>query len=278
MSKKETSEVTGAGASGKGFKIMDRARGLLAKFQNGEMAIGGHVFLTDPSISEAMASFGYDFVWIDAEHGPFDKERLLAHIVFANAGGSAAIVRVVSNDAAVIKPVLEMGPDGIIIPMVCSRKEAEQAVAACRYPPRGVRGFGPRRANKYGVISSAEYLAKADSSFLRMVQIEHVEAVRNIDGILSVAGIDAVIIGPNDLSASMGRLGDASHPDVLALCDTVIARSNAAGKPCGVSIGPADRENIRLWMGKGIDFISCGDDISYLAMGAASTLQYIRSC
>lgn len=261
-----------------GLDVMDKAQGLLAKFQSRELAIGGHVFLTDPSISEAMASFGYDFIWIDAEHGPFDKERILAHIVFANAGGSAAIVRVVSNDRAVIKPVLEMGPDGIIIPMICNKEEAEQAVAACRYPPRGVRGFGPRRANRYGMISSGEYLAKADSSFLRMVQIEHVDAVRNIDGILSVAGVDAVIIGPNDLSASIGLLGAPSHPDVLALCDTVVAHSKAVGKPCGVSIGPADKDTIKLWVERGIDFVSCGDDISYLAMGAESTIDYIRSC
>jgi len=255
---------------------MDKARGLLAKIKSGDLAVGGHVFLTDPSISEAMAFFGYDFVWIDAEHGPFDKEKVLAHIVAANSGGAAAIVRVVWNDATIIKPVLEMGPDGIIVPMVCTKDEAERAVAACRYPPKGVRGFGPRRANRYGTIPQADYLAGADSSFLRIVQIEHEAAVRNIDGILSVAGLDALIIGPNDLSASIGRIGETSHPEVLALCDRAIARSKAAGKPCGVSVGPGDEEYVRMWLGKGVDFISCGDDISFMAMGAKRTLELVR--
>ena len=112
---------------------------------------------------------------------------------------------------------------------------------------------------------------------LRIVQIEHEKAVGNIDGILSVEGLDAVIIGPNDLSASVGRLGDTSHPEVLALADTVIARSKAAAKPCGVSLGPADRDCIRLWLKKGVDFLSCGDDISFLALGARSVLDFLRN-
>lgn len=257
---------------------MDKAALLVEAFNGGRLAIGGHVFLTDPSISEAMAGFGYDFLWIDAEHGPFDKEKLLAHIVAANGAGAAALVRVTSNDPAIIKPVLEMGVDGIIIPMVCTADEARRAVSACLYPPRGIRGFGPRRANRYGMIPMTEYLAKADSSFLRIVQIEHVEAVKNLREILAVEGLDAVIIGPNDLSASIGRLGQLGDPGVVALYDEIVATCKREGKPCGVSIGPGDRQFIREWIGRGVDFISCGDDISFMALGAAQTMSYIRDC
>ncbi|HOX32019.1 MAG TPA: aldolase/citrate lyase family protein [Spirochaetales bacterium] len=240
------------------------------------LVVGGHVFLTDPSISEAMASFGYDFIWIDAEHGPFDKEKLLAHVVAANGAGAAAIVRVASNDAAVIKPVLEMGVDGIIVPMVCSRLEAERAVAACRYPPEGIRGFGPRRANRYGMIPLDEYLRGAEASLLRIVQIEHVDAVRDLEGILEVEGLSAVIIGPNDLSASIGKLGQLRHPEVAALCERIVRLCKLRGKPCGVSVGPGDRDWISYWLELGVDFISCGDDISFLAEGAARTIGFIR--
>lgn len=257
---------------------MDKARGILEAFKSNHLVIGGHVFLTDPSISEAMASFGYDFIWIDAEHGPFDKERLLAHIVAANCAGAAAIVRVVWNDPAIIKPVLEMGVDGIIVPMVCTKEEAERAIAACKYPPEGTRGFGPRRANRYGMIPLPEYLEHADESILKIVQIEHVDAVRNLRDILSVEGLTAVIIGPNDLSGSIGRLGELKHPEVVALYDEIVAVCKAEKVPCGVSIGPSDREYIAQWLDRGVDFISCGDDISFLAAGAARTIDYIKQC
>nr|WP_320129428.1 aldolase/citrate lyase family protein [uncultured Sphaerochaeta sp.] len=112
--------------------------------------VGGHVFFTDPSITEAMATFGYDFLWIDGEHGPFDKQNLLMHVMAANEGGSAAFVRVAANDPVIIKPILEMGIDGIIIPMVLTEQETKDAMAACLYPPEGIRGFGPRRAIGYG--------------------------------------------------------------------------------------------------------------------------------
>jgi len=259
-------------------EAMDKAHILSEAFTGGRLAIGGHVFLTDPSISEAMAGFGYDFLWIDAEHGPFDKERLLAHIVAANGAGAAALVRVAGNDPIIIKPVLEMGVDGIIIPMVCSAEEAKRAVAACLYPPRGIRGFGPRRANRYGMVPMDEYLEKADASFLRIVQIEHVEAVRNLAGILAVEGLDAVIIGPNDLSASIGRLGKLGDPEVVRLYDEIVSVCKREGMPCGVSIGPGDRQFIREWIGRGVDFISCGDDISFMAIGAAQTMGWIREC
>ncbi len=255
---------------------MSRAQQLLEKFRGPELAIGGHVFFTDPSITEEMGAWGYDFIWIDAEHGPFDKERLLQHIVCANGSGAAAVVRVTNNDPNIIKPVLEMGPDGIIAPMVCTRDDAKRFVDACLYPPVGKRGFGPRRANLYGAIPTEEYLAHAHEHFLRLAQIEHVDAVRNLEEIFTVEGIDAFIVGPNDLSASIGHIGRTSHPESVALYDEIAAKCRAAGRLFGVSIGPNDRQYIRSWIDRGVDFISCGDDVTFISNGASDTIGFIR--
>jgi len=233
--------------------------------------VGGHVFLNDPAISNAMASFGYDFLWVDAEHGPFDKQNLLLHAIAANEGGSAVFIRVASSDAAIIKPVLEMGIDGIIIPMVLSGQQAKDAIKACLYPPAGIRGYGPRRANQYGMIADSAYLPQSRDSFLRILQIEHVKAVDNIDEILAVDGLDAIIIGPNDLSGSIGLLGKPCDEAVLTLARVVIAHAKKAGVPVGVSIGP-DEKVMRIWMECGVDFISVGDDISFLRQGALNWL------
>ncbi len=250
---------------------MSRARILLEKLAKGE-AMGGHVFFNDPAITEAMAGYGYDFIWIDAEHGPFDKQTLLMHVMAAKSGGSAAFVRVVSQDPNVIKPVLEMGVDGIIIPMVMDAVQAEAVLSACLYPPEGIRGFGPRRAIAYNAQSLEEYLKEAKDSFLRILQVEHISAVEHIEAILALPALDAIIIGPNDLSGSIGMLGRTLHPDVLALGKRVIEAAKRAGKPVGVSIGP-DEKAMQTWLGLGVDFISCGDDISFIAKGAQNTLE-----
>lgn len=255
---------------------MRKAKELKERMQEGHLSvIGGHVFFNDPAISNAMASFGYDFLWIDAEHGPFDKETLMQHVIAANEGGAGAFVRVSSSDPAVIKPVLEMGVDGIIIPMVMDGKEARAAIGACLYPPEGIRGYGPRRANRYGMLPDAEYLPQSRDSFLRILQIEHISAVQHIDEILSVDGLDAIIIGPNDLSASISLLGHPTDERVLQLAGIVIKAAKDAGVPVGVSIGP-DPSVMEKWGKLGVDFLSVGDDISFLKNGALDCIAHVR--
>ena len=121
------------------------------RLQAGEFITGGHIFLPNPAMAEALACFGYEYLWIDGEHGTYDRESLLAHITAVNGAGAGAFVRVTVNDPALIKPLLEMGPDGIIVPMINSAAEAATFVSACTYPPKGTRGFGPRRANRMGL-------------------------------------------------------------------------------------------------------------------------------
>ncbi|MDR0585049.1 MAG: 4-hydroxy-3-methylbut-2-en-1-yl diphosphate synthase [Treponema sp.] len=249
------------------------------RLKNGEFLYGGHIFLPNFAMAEAMVCFGYEYLWIDGEHGSFDKEQILAHIIAVNGAGAGAFVRVTSGDPAVIKPVLEMGPDGIIIPMVCTAAEAAGVIAACTYPPKGRRGFGPRRASRYGAVSDQEYLEdiSKDDNLVKIVQIEHIDGVHNIDAILEVEGIDGVVIGPCDLSGSIGLLAQIKEPAVLSQCEKVIQSCKARNIPCGVSIGPCDKGFIKYWIDKNVDFIFCGDDISFVKMGAEATGETIKA-
>ncbi|MEG0144564.1 MAG: aldolase/citrate lyase family protein [Clostridia bacterium] len=254
---------------------MNKAQQMRSKFARGELVVGGHVFYTDCEITEALGCHGFEFVWIDAEHSAFDKACVLHHIIAAASGNTASIVRVAWNDPVRIKPILEMGPDGIILPMVSSAEEARRAVSACSYPPLGVRGFGPRRANQYGALETRDYLKDVNDSFLRIVQIEHQSAVEHLEEILAVEGIDLAMVGPNDLSASIGHLGDTRHPDVIALYDRIEETCKRLHKPFGVSLGAGDEASIRDWIGRGVNMLGCGDDIAYLSLGCKRTFDLI---
>lgn len=252
------------------------AEQLRERLRSDRPVIGGHVFFTDPEISELLGYHGFEAVWIDAEHSAFDLNTILGHITACASAGTASLVRVAWNDPVRIKPILEMGPDGIILPMVCTAREARDAVRACTYPLKGVRGFGPRRANRYGALENGEYLENAEKSFLRILQIEHRDAIENLDDILAVEGIDLLICGPNDLSASYGHLCDTRNPEMFPIYDRFAEKCKAAGKPFGVSLGAGDRASIEDWARRGANFIGCGDDISYMSMGCHATFDFLR--
>jgi 2-dehydro-3-deoxyglucarate aldolase/4-hydroxy-2-oxoheptanedioate aldolase len=241
-----------------------------------ELVIGSHVSLLDPSVSELLACVGFDFLWVDTEHSAIDRGALQQHLVAAHAGGAAAFVRIPWNDPVLAKPVLEMGPAGIVFPMICSAEQAEAAVAACLYPPAGVRGFGPRRAVRYGVVPNDRYIREAASSFWRIMQIEHVDAVRNLEAILGVEGIDAIVVGPYDLSGSAGLLGQTGHPEVRKLCDRIVEIAQRRGIPVGVSTGD-DPDTVRRWIERGVDWIATGSDTASLLAGGRRALEQARA-
>jgi 2-keto-3-deoxy-L-rhamnonate aldolase RhmA len=247
------------------------------RLRAGEFLLGGHLFLPNPAMAEAMACFGYEYLWIDGEHGAYDKGDILRHITAVNGAGSGAFVRLVSGEPAVIKPVLEMGPDGIIAPIINTPEQAETFISACTYPPGGSRGFGPRRANNYGVLSDGEYLESIDEALVKIIQIEHREGVKNIDDILKIPGIDSVVIGPYDLSGSMGILGQLRHPELLDMCARIVECCKVHKIPCGPSIGPGDQELLRFWLDQKIDFLFCGDDISFVKSGVETTIAQVRA-
>src|SRR5206468_751155 len=156
------------------------------------------------------------------------------HLMATKGSEAVGLVRVAWNDPVLIKPVLDIGAAGVIVPFVRTAEEARLAVAACRYPPQGIRGYGPRRPTNYGRLGGPEYCQMANDAVLVHVQIEHADAVRNLDEILAVPGIFAVIIGPNDLAASLGYTGQSRHPEVLKIIDVVIAKAAKARIPVGL--------------------------------------------
>jgi 2-keto-3-deoxy-L-rhamnonate aldolase RhmA len=235
-------------------------------------AFGTHISLNDSTITELIGNLGFDYLWIDTEHTAIDLYCLQQHLIAARAAGVSAIVRIPWNDPVRVKPVLEMGPDGIVFPQVNSYEEAKKAVESCMYPPKGIRGFGPRRAIQFGNADLRDYLTNIDDNLLKIVQIEHIDAVRDIKRILTIDAIDAFVIGPRDLAASMGNIGKWNDPEVLATIQSVIDKVRAADKPIGVSYGACAYEDILRWRDRGVDMISIAADTDLLLLGAKHLL------
>ena len=245
------------------------------KWKNGKIAYGTHTVLGGAVTAEIYGTVGYDALWIDAEHGCIDKKDILSTIMGAAGTEMATFVRVAWNDMVLAKPILEMGCDGIIFPMVTTAEEARAAVAACTYPPEGIRGFGPYRSLQYGKIPAQEYVEKYSKKVWKIVQIEHMKAVENLSEIAKVDGIDLFVIGPCDLSASMGLLPQIKHPEVKKVMDHIASVLKAAGRPFGVSIA-YDEETVCEWIDRGASFIFADNDTGYLFNGASETLANLR--
>ncbi len=232
-----------------------------------ELVIGTHVATSDPVVSEILCTAGFDFVWIDAEHGAMDRKDINLHVMAIRGQGVAPFVRVPWNDPVLVKPILDMGPAGVVFPFIKTAEEARLAVASCRYPPEGIRGFAPIRACSYGAMDGDEYLEMSKTEPWIIVQIEHIDAVKNLDEIIAVEGIDTVVIGANDLSGSVGLLAQIRHPKVMGLCDKAAEICRKADFLFGASVLWSE-ENVRDWINRGVAWIGVDNDISYLGNGA----------
>ena len=228
---------------------------------DGKICIGTSVQVIDPLLAEVAAEAGNDFVWIEMEHSHLTNPALLGHIMALRGTPAAAMVRIAWNDPVLIKPIVDMAPAAIVVPMIRTADEALKAVQACQYPPKGVRGFGPMR-NMYGIESMEEYLAVAEEQILVFVQIEHIDAVNDLDAILATPGLDGIVLGRNDLSGSMGKLGQHSDPEVQEAINTVFAKACQTDLFIGVSIG-YDLDIVKEWRPKGVHFFSLGGDVDY---------------
>lgn len=246
---------------------------------NNRVVIGTHYTGEDIGMYEICGHCGYDFIWIDAEHGPMTLNTILDGVVGTNAGGCAAFVRVAWNDPVLAKPVLEMGVDGVIFPMVNTAAEAEKAVKSCLYPPEGTRGFGPIRGIGYHPMNPGDvqkYIEESNKNIFKIIQAETAECVKNLDEILEVPGIDLVMVGPMDLSGSIGKLGQLRDPEVLGLIRSIAEKCNNHKIPFGVSIG-YDLELVKYFIELGATFISMGSGYAYFAMMSQEAIKGIRS-
>lgn len=244
------------------------------KLRAGKIVLGAGITLSDPAVTEAIAP-SVDFVWIDLEHNALTVEAMLGHLIAARAGGCASIVRIPANDVAWVKRVLDSGAEGIILPRAYSAKEVAEFVSACRYPPLGTRGFGPRRPMNYGRIEQQAYLQGANRDVFVIAQVETKELVADLDNVLKLEGLDSLVLGPQDLSGSMGRLGETTHPDVVAAMKTVASKARAAGKFIGSGLG-ANPKFARLLIDCGVQWLQAGNDYEYMIRACERTFDEIR--
>ena len=233
----------------------------------GQLQIGLWCSLCSPVAVEIVSHSGYDWLLLDTEHSPNDVPDVLAQLQAAQSGTASCIVRPAWNDMVLIKRYLDIGAQTLLLPFVQNPEEAKRAVEWTRYPPKGVRGItGSGRASRYGRVK--DYLKNASSEICVLVQVETREALKQIDAIASVDGIDGVFIGPADLHASLGRTGEIAHPEVKPLIDQAIRRIRKSGRAPGI-LTPNEAD-ARRWLDCGALFVAVGADVGILARGAES--------
>ena len=242
------------------------------RLKSGELLVGTMVTLGTPEVTELLAKVGYDWLFIDAEHAPLsalDLQRMLQ-----GAGSQMpCLVRLSASREVPIKQALDAGAAGIIAPMVNSAEEAAQVVSWSKYSPMGTRGVGVSRAHGYG-LGFQDYIDSANNNVTVVVQAEHIKAVENIEAIVQVPGIDSVLIGPYDLSASLGKLGEITDPEVVQAIDHVTEVCTAAGIPLGYFGLTANA--VTPYIERGYTLITVGIDTLMLGVAAKRMLEKVR--
>lgn len=273
MSEAEGLQATSAPVSG-GWGTLARVRAMKERLRAGRPVFGAWLGLNDPVAAEILARTGFDFLLIDMEHGPWDLVTLQHTLMGFNGTETVPMVRVPWNDHVRIKQVLDMGVEGIMAPMVRTVEECRALVRACRYPPVGTRGFGPRRASNY-YRNIEDYVAVANEALFVMPQIEDIATLDVLDEFLAVPGIDAVAIGPNDLSGTTGLFRQHLHPTNKNAIDLIIDRAREAGVPVslGINTRPADQ---RALIERGVLILTTTSDLELLATGSRQSLDANR--
>lgn len=228
--------------------------------------VGMWVCTGSPLVAEICAGSGLDWLLVDMEHSPNGLESVLAQLQAVAGHPVTPVVRVSTGDVVTIKQVLDLGAQNLLVPMVSSAQEAQAAVEAVRYPPRGRRGVGSALSRSARWNRVEEYLEHADEHVSLFVQVETVEGVDAAGAIAGVDGVDGVFVGPSDLAASMGVLGQQSHPDVVAAVHRTFEAVRAAGKPVGVNA--FDPALARSYVDAGASFVLVGADVTLLARGS----------
>ncbi len=249
--------------------------GLKNKLKEKKITIGSWLTIGDCSVAEIMARAGFDWLAVDMEHSAITLSEAQQLIRTVELSGIAPLVRVSENNAICIKRVMDAGAHGVIVPMVNTEEDAARAVNAVRYPPLGKRGVGLARAQRYG-LDFAGYRKWVSKNSVTIVQIEHIDAVENLDGILSTEGVDGFIIGPYDLSASLGRPGDFKHPDVVKAMKKIKKISNKYAVSPGFHVIPPDHTEILKKIGEGFKFIGFSLDSLFLGVNCSREVNELK--
>ncbi len=240
--------------------------------RNGDLMIGTLITMPLPEIAEIMVEVGFDWLFVDTEHAPFNAKDALK--ILQTAGNRCpCVVRIPANHEVWIKKALDIGADGIIAPQVNSAEEAERIVRLCKYPPEGARSVGIGRAHKYG-LGFKDYVENANDKVAVILQAENTNALKNISEIVRVPGIDAIFIGPYDLSASMGKMGNVADADVRQAIATIAECGKNAGLSMGIFVDKA--ETAEAFIQQGFTLIAISTDGLYMALGAKETLNSLK--
>jgi len=252
---------------------------LKQKIKNAELTIGSWITLGNTSVAEIMANAGYDWLVVDLEHTTISVEQAGELIRTIELSGISSLVRLTNNDESQIKRMLDAGARGIVVPMVKSASDAKYAVAATRYPPLGNRGVGLARAQCYGSSFKDYFSWQADTNDgpIVVVQIEHIDAVNNLKDILSVKGVDAFIIGPYDLSCSMGIPGEFDNPQFTDVMKNIIETGDKLGAVSGIHVVEPDIEKLNNAINEGYKFIAYSVDIRMLDVTARAGIDKKRT-
>lgn len=253
---------------------MEKKNPLKAKLRNNELTIGSWITLGNPSVAEIMAQAGFEWLTIDIEHSIITLDVAQQLIQVIECYGVVPLVRVGENNPNLIKMVMDAGAYGVIVPMINTKEDAEAAVNAVKYPPIGTRGVGLARAQGYG-FNFDEYAATINEESVVIAQIEHIEAVDNLEAILSVDGIDGCIIGPYDLSGSLGMPGNFDHPKVEAALKTVEEICNEKKVALGMHVIQPDYRLVMEHVSKGYTFLAFSLDILFLGTTCREQLKEV---
>jgi 4-hydroxy-2-oxoheptanedioate aldolase len=241
---------------------------------HGRLQIGLWSSLASNIAADIVSDSGFDWILIDTEHSPNEIPDVLAQLQAAERGSASLIVRPAWNDAVLIKRVLDIGAQSVLVPYVQDAEEARRAVAAVRYPTAGIRGVAAAaRASRYGRVP--DYLKKADGEICLLVQVETRQALDQLEAIAGTEGVDGVFIGPSDLSASFGHIGNPQHPEMQKLLQDSVTRLEAVGKPAGILT--TNEDEARRYIGWGYTFVAVGSDVGLLARGADALAKRFKS-
>ena len=243
--------------------------------RDGGSALGAWVMIGHPTIAEIYAGEGFDWICVDMEHTSTDICMFHELALAVKGTGCDILARLHSCDPVQAKQVLDAGANGIIVPSVNSKQQAQQAVAIAKFPPEGIRGSSLCRATDFG-RNFRQYFDSHNENVLVVIMLEHIDAAGNIDEILSVPGIDATFIGPYDLSASMGISGQLDHPDLIATQKKLFEACQRHNIPAGFHVVPLDNQLVQKRIKEGYRFIACGLDTEFIMQGCRTMLKGVR--